>query len=85
MRPRKPEHADKVEAIAGADSRLAVRRRLVQYSYPQNGNLHNATPEYFWDLLLDGRMVDTSRLKRDMVEAAREHGADYLNGRVNAW
>ncbi|UUW87413.1 hypothetical protein [Pimelobacter simplex] len=78
MRPRKPEHADKISTPPGVESRVQIRRRLVQYSYPQNGNVHNATPEYFWDILVDGRCVDTFRLRREAVAWARDHSAKWL-------
>ncbi len=79
IRPRQPEHADKVAAIPGADPRLTVRRHLAAYSYPQNGNVHNPTPVYVWNLLVDGQIVDTGHYKREVVEAARRYEADYLS------
>ena len=78
IRPRKPEHADKVSAISGVSDRLTVQRHLAAYSYPQNGNVHNPTPVYVWNLLVDGRIVDTGHYKREVVEIAREHGDEYL-------
>lgn len=79
MIPNKPEHADRDYPIPGVDLRLTVRRHLVSYAYPANGNVHNPTPEYDWHLVVDGvHLVDTAHRKRDMVEAARTAGAEYL-------
>lgn len=72
------EHADKVESIAGVSERLTIRRHLEGYSYPQNGNVHNPTPRYMWLLLVDGYLVDSGQRRREMVEAARSHGAEYI-------
>jgi hypothetical protein len=77
-RPLHPAHADKVEPIAGADPRLTVRRHLVSYAYPANGNTHNPTPRYDWHLLADGRLVARDAKRGALVAEAREHGADYL-------
>lgn len=76
--PNKPEHADKTEAVAGADPRFTLTRRLSGYAYPVNGNVHNPTPNYTWLLKVDGILVDQSKTKRSLVEAARTSGAAYL-------
>lgn len=73
MEPLKPEHANKTLPVEGTE--FQVRRVLVGYAYPVNGNLHNPTPYYRWWLLLDGRMVDTDQKKSVLVAAAHEPGA----------
>lgn len=72
--PLQPEHADTVKPITGAP-RFSIRRVLVGYAYPQNGNIHNPTPQYRWHLLLDEHLVDHSDRRTDLVEAARQPGA----------
>lgn len=59
MKPRQPEHANKITDVANAPG-FQIERWLEQYAYPQNGNTHNPTPRYFWFLLLDGRRVDSA-------------------------
>ena len=76
--PRNPEHADKVERIAGAHPRLTVKRHLEGYAYSKINQNSDTTPEYRWYLLADGQTVDQSSRKRDLVTATRTHGADYL-------
>lgn len=78
MKPLKAAHANKVEPISGADSRLTVGRRLAGYSYPVNGNVHNPTPRYTWVLLADGKIVDQDAKRGPLVKAARDNGAAYL-------
>lgn len=78
MIPNKPEHADKTMTISGVDPRITLRRRLVGYAYPRNGNVHNPTPEYLWYLMAGDYVLDLSPLKRTMVESARTNGAAYL-------
>ena len=74
MQPTQPAHADKTELVTGADARFTVTRTLVGYAYPQNGNVHNPTPEYRWLLKLDGRLVDSDDRKSVLVQSAREVG-----------
>lgn len=69
----KPEHANKIQPIAGTE--FSVERRLVGYAYPNHGNLHNPTPRYHWNLLLDGRVVDHDESMRKLVAAARRPNA----------
>lgn len=78
MTPLRPEHADKAATPPGVETRVQIRRRLVAYAYPRNGNVHNPTPEYAWDLLVDGRRVDTFRLRREAVSCARSNSAEAL-------
>jgi hypothetical protein len=78
--PNLPEHADKIEAIPGADPRFTLRRHLTGYAYPQNGNVHNPTPRYTWVLLLDGRIIDQDPRRGPLVHEARINGASYLAG-----
>ncbi len=80
MEPRKPEHANKIITIAGADPRLTLRRHLNGYAYAANGNLHNPTPRYQWHLLADGKIVYFASTKRTLVRAARENSKAYLEG-----
>jgi hypothetical protein len=35
-----------------------IQRRVVRIAYPRNGNLHNPTVTYAWDILRDGKLVD---------------------------
>ncbi len=72
--PIRPEHADKVEPVAGADARFTIGRRLLSYAYPANGNVHNPTPRYVWTLYLDGRQVDWDSKKSELTKAVREYG-----------
>lgn len=74
MNPARPEHADKTELITGADPRFTITRHLVGYAYPQNGNVHDPTPEYRWLLKLDGRLVDSDARKSALVQSARNTG-----------
>lgn len=80
---QKPEHANRDFPITGADPRITGRRFLRGYSYPQNGNVHNPTPDYTWLLLVDGNIADHFDRKRALVAAAREDGAAYLEGTLN--
>lgn len=77
-KPNRPEHADKTEAIPGADPRLTIRRQLSGYAYPRNGNVHNPTPIYTWHLLADGQRVDSDAKRGPLVAAARTNGGAYL-------
>ena len=76
MEPLKPEHANKTVPVTGTE--FSVGRVLVGYAYPVNGNLHNPTPEYRWNLILDGRVVDHDKLMRTLVSAARKPNAAEL-------
>ena len=73
--PRSPDHADKVEAIPGADPRFTTRRTLSGYAYAANGNIHNPSPRFTWHLLLDGRLVDTATRREPLRDAARAANA----------
>jgi hypothetical protein len=64
--------------IAGADPRLSIRRRLLGHAYPQNGNVHNPTPRYVFELLVDGQMVDSDTRERVLRDAAKTNGATYI-------
>jgi hypothetical protein len=77
MKPRKPEHANKVSAVAGAPG-FQIRRWLESYAYAENGNVHNPTPHYWWYLLLDGKPVDNSRYRKTLVARARHPHARKL-------
>lgn len=77
MNPRKPGHADKASTPPGVELRVQVRRRLVDYSYAV-GSPAYATPEYDWDLLVDGRCISTFRRRRDAVAEARSSSAAQL-------
>lgn len=80
MEPHRPEHADKIVKIPGADPRLTLKRILLGYAYPANGNLHNPTPQYRWVLYADGsKAVDFAGTKRTLVKAALENGPAYLD------
>ncbi len=57
---------------ADVDPRFTLKRWVGRLSYPKNGNALTPTPTYVWELHLDGRLVDSSAKKRDMVQAARE-------------
>lgn len=70
MEPKNPKHADKVVRINGVSERLTLRRRLVGYAYPRNGNVHNPTPRYMWDLLCDHRVMMFGTRASKMQEAA---------------
>jgi len=72
--PLRPEHANTRKPVPGAPG-FEIGRHLAGYAYPNNGNVHNPTPRYVWNLLLDGRMVDTSQKRRPLVVAARAPGA----------
>lgn len=74
MLPLKPEHANKDQAISGTS--FSVRRVLVRYSYPRNGNVHNPTPSYRWWLILDDKLVDNDASMRKLVAIARRPGAE---------
>lgn len=73
MEPLQPGHANKIVPLRGTE--FSVQRVLVGYAYPVNGNVHNPTPNYRWNLLLDGRLVDTDAHMRRLVEAAKRPGA----------
>jgi hypothetical protein len=77
-KPIKPEHADKVEPVPGADPRFTIRRQLSGYAYPVNGNVHNPTPVYTWHLMVDGKLVDSDSRRRPLALAARIDGDQYL-------
>ena len=53
-----------------------IRKVKTGESYPRNGNLHNPTPHYRYDLYLDGRLVDSSRSRKTLVKAIAEYGRD---------
>jgi hypothetical protein len=53
-----------------------TERVEVGRAYPRNGNVHNPTPEYRWDLYLDGKLVDSAPRYRVLVKAAREYGRE---------
>lgn len=52
-------------------------RVLVGHHYPRNGNAHRPTPIYRWRLSLDGRLVDTFDMRRELVAAALDPSLDY--------
>jgi hypothetical protein len=66
--PRKPEHANKHEHVGKG---YMIERRLMGYSYPRNGNVHNATPQYHWVLYLNGKQVDSDPRRTPLRRAAR--------------
>jgi hypothetical protein len=74
MQPNRPGHADTDSPVAGAPG-FTVYRRLVGYAYPQNGNVHNPTPRYVFELRLDGRMVDHAPRRGTLTAEARKPGA----------
>lgn len=67
--PRRPEHADKRESLTNG---YEIERRLMGYAYPKNGNLLNPTPQYRWNLYLDGKLVDGDRRRAPLVEEAKK-------------
>jgi hypothetical protein len=78
IQPTRPEHGPRDYPVTGASERFSIRRTLVGYSYPANGNVHNPTPRFRWLLLVDGKIADSSSRKGSLVAAAREHGPAYL-------
>lgn len=65
---------DYTRPIPGAPG-FSIRRRLVGHAYARNGNVHNPTPRYLYELLLDGRIVDTDLRMRPLLRAAKAPGA----------
>lgn len=74
MEPLQASHADRVTPVRGAAG-FTVKRILAGYAYPVHGNVHNPTPRYTWQLLLNGRVVDTDSKRGPLLEAARRPGA----------
>ena len=66
--PRKPEHANKTEDMGNGYS---LERRLQGYAYAKNGNLGNATPRYSWIVRLDGKLVDSARHRRQLLDSIK--------------
>lgn len=66
------------QCIAGANPRLSIRRRFLGHAYPQNGNVHNPTPRYIFELLVDGQIVDSDTRKSVLRDAAKTNGATYI-------
>ena len=66
---KKSEHTDKVEDLGNG---YTLARRLVGYAYPRNGNLHNPTPRYRWNLCLNGKLVDSDSRRTPLVAEARK-------------
>jgi len=55
---------------------IEYRKRLVGTAYPRNGNVHNPTRYYRWDVFKDGKNVDGS------FRTLREARAEYPGGKV---
>lgn len=69
MLPHKPEHANKRESVAPG---YEIERRLLRYSYAKNGNVGNPTPQYHWNLYLNGKLVDSGSRRTPLVKAAKQ-------------
>lgn len=68
MRARNPAHENTTKDIGNG---YTIERRLMGYSYPRNGNVHNATPRYMWLLRLEGVVVDRDSRYRVLRAAAK--------------
>lgn len=68
LTPRKPQHANKTHDLGNG---YLLSRVLCGYHTPRNGNAHNATPRYRWDLRMDGRIVDTDHHCKPLRWAAK--------------
>ena len=42
-----------------------VTRRLIRTAYPRNGNVHNPTKYYAWDVTVNGRVMFIARTMRE--------------------
>ncbi len=67
--PRKPAHANKTQHLGNG---YEIARVLTGYAYAKNGNTHNATPKYRWDLFLDGTRGDSSPNRHVLVVCAHD-------------
>ncbi len=56
--------------------RIQVTKRIIGYAYARNGNAHNPTPKVIWETFVDGKLVGTSRLKREAVALGNDVVAD---------
>jgi hypothetical protein len=56
---------------------IEYRKRLVRTAYPRNGNVHNPTRYYLWDVYRDGKAIDGG------FRTLRGARAEYPGGRVS--
>jgi hypothetical protein len=81
MTTRPTHRGDRVEyPVTGADDGFRIVRVTVGFAYPRNGNLHNPSPEFRWELTLDGKLVDSAAKKSILVAAARDYGRSGYEG-----
>jgi len=48
-----------------------ITRVVAGYAYPKNGNFHNPTPRYRWDVTYDGKRVGSTSTAKGAKEMAR--------------
>lgn len=48
---------------------VEIRRRLWREAYPRNGNVHNPTRYYRWDVIVEGRCMNTYERQREAKAA----------------
>ena len=77
IEPNRPEHANYTTPVPGAPG-FTIERVLRGYAYPVNGNVHNPTPHYMFNLRLDGRLVDTSPRRGPLLAHAQRPDARAL-------
>lgn len=58
-----------------------ITRVTTGFAYPRNGNTHNPTASYRWDITHAGRLIDTATTLRDAKAIAAEVNAYIAQGR----
>ena len=51
-----------------------IWQRVARVAYPRNGNLHNPTPTYAWDILFHGKVMDSLPTLRAAKAEIDTHG-----------
>lgn len=64
--------ADKTYDYEIEGHRVAVIRRRWHVAYPKNGNAHNPTVYYRWDLVIDGKSHGMNRTRTEALANAAE-------------
>lgn len=55
---------------------ITIEKKISGYAYPRNGNAHNPTPRYRWEVKLGDRLIDTAYREGAAIGSANEFAAN---------
>jgi hypothetical protein len=56
---------------------VTIRKRVVGYAYPRNGNLSNPTPRYHWLIFAGEKRVGQVNRLTELVDVLPMYAAEY--------